>query len=58
MDVIDAIGDAECARDFAIRRPRRPKRAYDDSLQPVVVLTGQEGFKEECDYVILDSRDW
>lgn len=44
VDVITAIGDAVCERDFEIRRARRLKRADDDSLQPAVVLTGQERF--------------
>jgi len=55
VDAMTAIGDAECKLDFEIGRARRPKCADDDSLQPAVVLTGQERFKVECFYVILDS---
>ena len=55
FDVITAIGDAVCERDFEITRARRPKRADDDNLQPAIVLTGQERFKVDCYYVILDS---
>ena len=50
-----AIGDAACERDFEIERAHQPRRVHDESLQPAVVLTGQERFKVECFYVILDS---
>jgi len=50
-----AIGDAACEQDFEIRRARRPRRADDDSMQPAIVLTGQERFRVECYYIILDS---
>lgn len=55
LDAMTAIGDAACERDFEIGRARRPRRLHDDSLQPAVVLTGQERFKIECFYVILDT---
>lgn len=55
IEAMTAIGDAACEQDFEIKRARRPRRVHDDSLQPAVVLTGQERFKVECFYVILDS---
>lgn len=55
LDAMTALGDMTCEREFEIRRARRPRRADDDSLQPAVVLTGEERFRIECYYVILDS---
>ena len=53
-EAVVAISNAACVQDFEVRRARRPRRVHDDSLQPAVVLTGQERFKVECFYVILD----
>ena len=50
-----AIGDATSVRDFQIGRARRPRSLRDDSLPTRVVLTGQERFKIECFYVIMDT---
>ncbi len=55
LDVMTAIGDAACVPDFKIGRVLRPRSLHNDSLQPGVVLTGQERFKIECFYVILDT---
>jgi len=55
LDAMTAIGDVTCEPEFEIGRACRPRRADDDSFQPAVVLSGEERFRIQCYYVILDS---
>lgn len=51
----DKASELCLGKQFERKRARQPKRQADDSNEPAVVLTGEEMFKVETFYVIIDS---